>query len=213
MKIQSRSRAFLWSVPAAFYLLFSYWYTDFGGPLSPPEIAAFTEQMRANGAEPAQIANLQRFMESDTGRQFLMVNNIDMAENPPPVAGAEPGESAGQLMNRYMEHMYPELFKRACHPAFMGPAVFSAMDIVGIRGAERWDTVALMRYRSRRDMLEIALNPVFGGKHEFKIAALDKTIAYPVEPQLYLSDPRFLLALILLAVLGLLDLLIYRRRI
>jgi len=213
VKIQSRSRALLWSVPAVFYLLFCYWYTDFGGPLSPREIAAFTEQMRANGAGPAQIANLQQFMESDTGRQFVMVNNIDMAENPPTVAGAEPGETAGQLMNRYMEHMYPELFKRACHPVFAGVAVFNAMDVVGIEGAERWDTAALMRYRSRRDLLEIALNPIFGGKHDFKTAALDKTIAYPVETQVYLSDPRFLLALILLAVLGLLDLLIYRRRV
>jgi len=203
----------LWSVPALFYLLFCYWYTDFGGPLTAQEIAAFTEQMRANGAGPAQIADLQRFMESDTGRQFLMVNNIDMADNPPSVAGAEPGETAEQLMNRYMEHMYPELFKRACHPVFMGLAVFSAMDVVGIQGAERWDMAALMRYRSRRDLLEIALNPIFSGKHDFKTAALDKTIAYPVEPQIYLSDPRFLLALILLAVVGLLDLLIYRRRI
>ena len=87
------------------------------------------------------------------------------------------------------------------------------MDVVGIEGAERWDTAALMRYRSRRDLLEIALNPIFAGKHDFKTAALDKTIAYPVETQVYLSDPRFLLALILLAALGLLDLLIYRRRV
>ncbi len=86
------------------------------------------------------------------------------------------------------------------------------MDIVGIEGAEQWTSAALMRYRSRRDLLEIALNPVFAGKHDFKMAALDKTIAYPVEAQLYLSDPRLLLLLILLAAISLLDLLIYRRR-
>ena len=39
-------------------------------------------------------------------------------------------------------------------------------------------------------------------KHDFKVAALEKTIAYPVETALYLSDPRFLLALILI-ILGL----------
>ena len=108
--------------------------------------------------------------------------------------------------------MYPALFSRASHPAFAGSAVFNSMDIVGIEGAEQWTSAALMRYRSRRDLLEIALNPVFAGKHDFKMAALDKTIAYPVEAQLYLSDPRLLLFLILLAAISLLDLLIYRRR-
>ena len=96
-----------------------------------------------------------------------------------------------------MEHMYPELLKRASHPIFSGNAVFYSMDVLGIEGAERWTQAALMRYRSRRDIVEIASNPVFQGKHEFKIAALDKTIAYPVETQLYLSDPRLLLLLVL----------------
>ena len=50
--------------------------------------------------------------------------------------------------------------------------------------------------------MEIATHPDMFGKHQFKIAALEKTIAYPVETQLYLSDPRFILGLIFL-VLGL----------
>ncbi len=56
--------------------------------------------------------------------------------------------------------------------------------------------------------MEIITHPDMQGRHEFKIAALDKTIAYPIEMQLYLSDPRLLLALILLIVTLLLDKLI-----
>jgi hypothetical protein len=41
-------------------------------------------------------------------------------------------------------------------------------------------------------------------KHEYKIAALEKTIAFPVETQLYLGDPRLLLGLIFL-IIGLLS--------
>ena len=33
-----------------------------------------------------------------------------------------------------------------------------------------------MRYRSRHDMLEISSNPAFGGSHEFKVAAMAKTM-------------------------------------
>ena len=66
----------------------------------------------------------------------------------------------------------------------------------------------LMRYRSRRTFMEIITHPDMVDRHEFKIAALDKTIAYPIEMQLYLSDPRLLLGLILLIVTLMLDKLI-----
>lgn len=205
-------RKLLWSIPVLLYLAFCFWYTNLGGPLSAQEIDGFIAQMQARGFDAGRIDRLRQFMEEDTGRQFLMVNVLDMAESPRPVAGASAGESAGQLMNRYMEHMYPELFKRASHPIFLGTAIFGAMDVVGIEGADSWTSAALFRYRSRRDILEIASNPVFEGKHEFKMAALDKTIAYPVENQLYLSDPRLLLSLILFAVVATIDILAFGRR-
>ena len=107
--------------------------------------------------------------------------------------------------------MYPELFKRACHPVYAGRAIHSSMDIVGIEGAEVWDQTALMRYRSRRDLMDIASNPAFAGKHHFKVAALTKTIAYPVESIINFSDPRFFLFLILTMCVALIDIAIYGR--
>lgn len=204
-------RMYLWLAPLLFYAVFTFWYTNTSGPLTDDEIGQFVMAMVQNGADPAVITRARQFMETDTGRQFLMVNNIDMADDPGDVQGAEPGESADQIMNRYMEHMYPELFKRASHPVYVGEAVFDAMDIVGIEGAESWSRAALFRYRSRRDMMEITSNPAFRDKHHFKLAALDKTIAYPLENTLYLSDPRFLLALILLSAVALLDIALYGR--
>ena len=46
--------------------------------------------------------------------------------------------------------------------------------------------------------MEIVSNPKMRGKHTFKLAALNKAIAYPIESVIYLSDPRLLLGLILL---------------
>ena len=69
-----------------------------------------------------------------------------------------------------------------------------------------------MRYRSRRDMWKIAGDPRFASRHEYKVAALDKTIAFPVQPQLMMSAPRFVLLLLILAALGVVDALIWRRR-
>jgi len=43
--------------------------------------------------------------------------------------------------------------------------------------------------------MEIATNPAFHGSHEFKVAAMRKTIAFPIDPWFHLGDPRLLLAL------------------
>ena len=206
----SKRRILVWGIPTLFYLLFVSWYTDFGGPLEDAEISMYLERFEAIVFSQERRDRIQRFMETDSGRQFLMVNVVDYADDPPDVPGAEPGESATQLMNRYMEHMYAQLFKRACHPTVIGEAAFLALDMVGVdelRTAENWDMGALFRYRSRRTFLDIVSIPETMGRHEFKIAALDKTIAYPIETQINLGEPRVLLGLLFLSAAAIGDLL------
>ena len=183
-----------------------------GGKLSQEEIQIFIKKHEQNiindGVSPdseefqLRIDFLKRFMEEDNGKQFIMVNNIEMNKNPGDVVGANPGESADQLMSRYMEYMWPNLLKRASHPIFMSNAVYQSMDLVGIEGAETWDQAALMRYKSRRTMMEIVTNPNMMNRHGFKIAALQKTIAYPVEPFGFYSDMRLIFGM-LIAIVGL----------
>ena len=210
----TKRSAVLWFASALVYAVFCWWYTNTGGPLSDDEIEGFLDAMRANDSAPERIANLRRFMEEDDGGQFLMVNVIDLAATPKAGPGVPAGESASALMAHYMDHMIPELLSRACHPALAGDAIFEAMDMAGVEDlptAERWTSFGLVRYRSRRDLLEIGLAPAFSGEHEFKVAALEKTIAYPVEPTLYFSDPRLLLLFALVAVAALADRFLLRR--
>ena len=204
-------RRLLWGIPALLYAVFVLWYTNTEGELSPEEVQAFASGMAANGVPPERVATWRQFMQGDTGRQFVVVNVVDIRDVAGTVAGAPPLASAQEGLDRYMAHMYPQLLRRACHPVFMGAAVFEAIDIWGIEGAEVWDMAALMRYRSRRDLMEIALHPASPQEHEFKIAAMEKTIAFPVETVVFLSDARLLLALVLLAATALLDLALLRR--
>jgi len=182
------------------WLAFFGWYTSFEGPLTDEEIATVMRFAEASDAAPEDIAKMRQFLESDTGDDFVMVNIIEMNDPPPQMEGVPEDATAQDLMDRYMEHMYPELFARASHPVLFGQATAPALDIWGIEGAERWTTAGLMRYRSRRDMLEIAGNPEFQGPHEFKIAAMNKTIAFPADPWFHAGDPRLLLALLLIIV-------------
>ncbi len=192
-----------WLVLVGVWGLFSAWYTSFGGPLTDEEIAHYMAlvERREPRPPPERLADLRRFMEEDTGDDFVMVNVIDMYETPLQIEGVEPGESSQDAIDKYMAYMFPALFARACHPVLFGQAASTAMDIMNAEGMEHWTRGAGMRYRSRRDMLEIASNPAFAGAHEFKVAAMRKTIAFPIDPWFHLGDPRIVLGL-LLALIG-----------
>lgn len=201
------SRQKLWLGSALLYALFLSWYTDFGGPLTEAEIQAFiakTQDQDLGGAPSARGALLD-FLRNDTGGQFLMFNAVDLAKNPPPMEGAPPDADGQTLINLYMEYMIPTLLSRASHPVVVGKSVADSLDLQGIEGAEAWSDGAIMRYRSRRTLIDIISNPEFYDRHNFKLAGLEKTIAYPIEPRIYLGDLRLLLALMMLAITALLD--------
>ena len=97
----------IWISLLVIYAGFFLWYTDMGGKLDEEEIEFFLEKLEENASvnsddSRTQISRIKRFMEEDTGTQFLMVNNIDINENPEDVEGAEPGESAESLLDRYL---------------------------------------------------------------------------------------------------------------
>ena len=187
----------IWAVLIGFYTIFFCWYTSFGGPLSPEEVDHYMQliESREPAPSPERAAQMRKFLEEDTGDDLVMINVIDMYDEPLQIEGVEPGQSSDDVLAKYMEYMIPALFARACHPVLYGQAANSAMDLMNAEGMAHWTTGAGMRYRSRRDMLEIATNPAFAGSHEFKVAAMRKTIAFPIDPWFQLGDPRVLLAL------------------
>lgn len=190
-----------WVLIAA-YVIFWLWYTPLGGPLTVDEIDEYVAMLEARNSSEESIEQLRAFAESDDGGSFIMVNALDLKDAIEPPEGMPADSTADDVMGVYMEHMFPALFARASHPVVAGDAIFAAMDIVGIEGAESWDSAGLMRYRSKRDLLEIASNPVFGEKHDYKVAALEKTIAFPITTQVNLGDPRLILGL--LTIIGVL---------
>jgi hypothetical protein len=193
----------IWLVIMGLYAVFFSWYTSFGGKLTDEEIERYIVEAESSQPRPSPeaVARLRKFMEEDTGDDFVMVNVIDMYETPQQIEGVDPGETSGEVLAKYMDYMLPELLSRACHPVLYGEAANTAMDIMNADGMEEWTRGAGMRYRSRRDLLEIAGNSDFTSSHEFKVAAMRKTIAFPIDPWFQLGDPRVLLAL-LLALIG-----------
>ena len=194
----------IWSVLAVLYVAFFSWYTSFGGPLEPDEIEAYLEILAERSDDPKALERWKTFMETDTGDDFVMFNAIELRETPLQVEGVEPGETSQQVLARYTVPFQGLALRNAAHPVFLGTAASGALDLWGIEGAEQWSMAGLVRYRSRRDLMEQVERVVEIGEaiHVFKVAAMSKTIAYPLDPFFQLGDPRLVFAL-LLAVVGL----------
>ncbi len=197
----------VWLVLFLLYTAFFSWYTSFGGPLTSEEIAHYrgvVEEMSDGNTE--RIAVWQHFMQTDTGDDFGMISVVDLSETPKPIEGVEPGESSEEVLAKYTEPFFGRVVRSGAHPVLVGWAAAPAIDIWGIEGASDWSQGVVVRWRSRRDILKFieAIRDESGDStiHEFKIAAIEKTIAYPLDPWFHLGDPRLVFALVF-AVIGL----------
>ena len=188
-----------WLVLVTLWGLFFGWYTSFGGPLTEAEIEAYLSL--ADTMEPTpdadQLAQLRRFMEEDTGGDFVMVNIGEQYDTPLQIEGVEPGQSTDEVLANYLAYVWPALFSRASHPVLFGMAASTAFELLNADGLAVWDDSISMRYRSRRDFMDFATDPRMPPAHKFKVAAVQKAIAFPVDPWFHLGDPRLILGLLL----------------
>ena len=203
-----------WFISAVIYLIFFFWYTNTSGPLSPAEIDLVIDRIDKGESTISKEdrSSFLSFLRNDDGGDFYMVNFLDINENPPTMEKTGESATASDLLDYYMEYMYPELFMRASHPVFAGNVSASALDHIGAEETKEWDRTAIMRYRSIRDMLEIANNEIFSERHEYKINALIKTIAIPVSAPIFL-DFRIIIFFFLLTLTLLIDKLRVRNKI
>ena len=195
-----------WFISAVIYLIFFFWYTNTSGPLSPAEIDLVIERIDKGESTISKEdrSSFLSFLRNDDGGDFYMVNFLDVNENPPTMEKTGESATASDLLDYYMEYMYPELFMRASHPVFAGNVSASALDHIGAEETKEWDRTAIMRYRSIRDMLEIGSNEIFSERHEYKDNALIKTIAIPVSAPFFL-DFRIFIFIFLLSITLIID--------
>lgn len=190
----------VWSVLLVLYVAFVYWYTSFQGPLSEAEIESYLAALREAGGSDERLALWRGFMESDTGDDFVMLNAVELRERPLALEGVPPDETAADVLARYTGPFLSAAARSATHPVLYGNAAAPALDLWGIDGAERWSNGGLVRYRSRRDLMDQAVRTSRLDIHDFKVAAMEKTIAFPLDPWWQLGDPRLLLALAFVCV-------------
>jgi len=197
--------AWIWGAALALYGGFHAWYGGVRGPLRPSEIDAYLARLPASArTEPERVAAVRAFLTADDGREFFMVNLVRL--HPQPVPDPVSGETkpARDVLEGYTSHFMRALFLRAGHPAFFGRAAGGYVEQWGVEPDPGWSFAGMIRYRSRRDMIELVVDERFEPAHVFKRAAISNTFAFPAAPGFVAVGPRVgvALALALLAALA-----------
>ena len=195
----------IWGTALLAYGAFRLWYDNWSGPLKPAEINAFLAQMagrfEATGNSPDV---LRAFLAADDGREFVMLNQVkaqlDTVEDP------QTGQMVQgfELLKRYSKRFMPVLFRNGGHPGIVGRKVGGYVDAWNTEPDPGWTVFGLMRYRSRRDMIKLVMDPAFMAGHPDKLLGTLATFSFPTQRVLsFYVGPRVTVALVLALIAAL----------
>jgi hypothetical protein len=189
----------IWGTALALYVLFRAWYDNWRGPVRPDEIEAFLRNARARGADKLNDLDIVRkFLEEDDGREFVMLNLVRVA--PGMVADPDTGvpTDGRKLLARYTGPFMRRLFLHGGHPALAARKIGGYVDAWHVPPDPGWTIMGYMRYRSRRDMMQLAGDPTFDALHKFKVAGTAETFSFPTRPLIRIFvGPRLWVFLVL----------------
>jgi hypothetical protein len=166
----------------ALYAAFLLWYGGRGRPLTREEIESCLAPLRARARDElgrAHLADLERLPAHDDGREFMMYNVIRYREKAAYPPGYDYGPSAPAADRRYGKALVPYLLRYRNLPVFIARRSGEFVEPAGI---DRWDVVAMVRYRSLRDFLRFANATTTERITVHKWAAIEKTRIFPVQP-------------------------------
>ncbi len=186
------------------YAAFLLWYGGRSKPLSEDEVKCFLAELQQRAAKQGRAEEVERVLQefrtlasSDDGREYYMVNLLKFRRQALYRSGSPYNDDSLAANRRYDRAIIPLLIKHGGHPVFAGQVQGR---FIHPAGTDDWDRVAMVRYRSRRDMLKMALEVAEKGIDMHKWASLEKTQVFPVRPLIHLPALRLAVALILVGI-------------
>lgn len=196
----------IWAGAALLYAAFWTWYVGFGRPLTKAEVDAYVAKLSPElGVDPERRERMRAFLESDDGGEFFMVNLIRLNPGQVTPPGGGPPAPAADVLEGYTGPFLRALLLRGGHPALAGRAAAGYLEEWGVEKNPGWTFSGVIRYRSRRDLVELATMPQFAPIHAFKHAAMSNTLAFPIAPARIFFSPRIVAALVLALAASLLS--------
>ena len=169
---------FLWCALGCIYIGFALWHYPWRGPLSMAEIENLTEgSVGSSGTSWADIEAFVTFLLEDDGRPFVMVNLLEFSDAAQYPEGQFPNITTGDDASlEYAKSLLPLLFQRGSYPILVLSKHNTILDSVGGE-AGAFEQIALVRYRSRRDLLTMITSDAFKDAKVHKWASLDNSLA------------------------------------
>ena len=186
----------IWFIALLVYAIFYFWYVGFRAIITAAEVDEVMASFDGHTAlTDNQTAHLRYFFARDDGKDFVMVNLLQLKE---------PRRESNAKLSAYQKIFLGSLLRKAGHPVLIARAASGNIENVDCHEIDSWTAAGMIRYRSRRDLMEI-LSKTFGsGHHGLKLDALDKTFAFPAAPWSILGGPKLLvpMTIALLAALA-----------
>ena len=177
----SQSSRIIVGVLGVVYLAFLLWYGGSGEPLTPVEretyLARLTELAERRGEENPEIRDaFETLFTQDDGNEYFMINLMKFRETAIYPEGYDYDDDVEAAAARYSAAVIPALIKRGSIPILVADVAGRFIDF---EGADEWDQVGIVRYRSRRDMIEMALEIGERDLGIHKWASIEKTHVFP----------------------------------
>ena len=104
----------IWIIALSLYALFWLWYCGVKGRLSKHEVEIFISSFEAKGLSESALLNIREFLEQDDGREFFMVNLLEIKS---------PKRESQKLLMGYFKKFMSGMIPRGGHPLFLAKAV------------------------------------------------------------------------------------------
>lgn len=193
----------IWILVPIVYGIFSIWYFNWRGPITFEEVDAFMVSFdQVEGSEHTGAEIFREFLEQDDGSEFVMLNLVQLhqGEVVHPISGDK--MSASKLIGEYFGPFARALLKRGGHPVFQARTVGGNMDSWNVDNNQGFGVTGMMRYKSRRDLVELILDSGFADVHIYKLAAIERTISYPTRIMMSTSMRPPVAVLLVLALMA-----------
>ncbi|MEM6385217.1 MAG: hypothetical protein AAF718_03160 [Pseudomonadota bacterium] len=176
-----KKRAVLMTSMLLALFAFYAWHTPLRGPLTDPEIDAFmATQAATGGTDWTDEAAFEAFLRNDDGRSFVMINLMEYRETAEYSLDDTPSKemTGAEADALYGQSVLPQLLLRGSYPVARATRYNTIINSVGETAGE-FDGFAMVRYRSRRDLIDMLASDAFLDANTHKWASLENTLVAP----------------------------------
>ena len=177
----------IWALAALGYALFWWWYVGFKKKVTPEEVDATMRLLEERGSWTGpQKESVRNFFLNDDGKDFVMVNLLDLKS---------PRRESHKKLAAYQKVFLGALLRKAGHPVMIATAASGNVENVACDDSDGCGAAGMIRYRSRRDLMDMLPATIGSDHHHLKLESLERTFAFPASPWFILGGPRVVVAL------------------